>query len=63
MKEGVRRRESDEEVSGKEWSGRCTIAGFEDGGKQCGWPRGAGKGKTMDSPLDPPEGNTTLPTP
>lgn len=55
-------------MTGKELSERCTVGGFEDGGREprgqeCGWPQGAGKGKDMDSPLDPPERSTILTTP
>ena len=42
----------------------CYIAGFEDEGKgpqarKCRWPLEAGKGKEMESPLEPPEGTST----
>lgn len=33
VEEGVRRRESEGDVTGKELSERCTVAGFEDGGR------------------------------
>lgn len=43
------------------------LSGLEDGGgwpqtKKCGQPLETGKGKEMDSPLEPPERNAALPT-
>lgn len=40
----------------EEWSGRCNVDGFEDGGKrpqvkECRQYLEAGKGKDMDPPL------------
>lgn len=41
------------------------MAGCEDGNESrgCGWPLEAGKGKKMDSFLEPPEKKYILPTP
>lgn len=45
----------------------AVAAGFEDGGmgppvKECGQSLEARKGKVMDSPLEPPEGNNAAMT-
>lgn len=47
-------------------SERCNIATFEDGGKELQPQEKSlttGKGKEMDSPLQPPESRATLPIP
>lgn len=51
----------------EEWSERCYIPGFKDGGKmpqarECGWPLEAGKIKKVGFPLESPEGSMPLPT-
>lgn len=46
---------------------RVAIVGFEDGqgsaAKECGLPLTAGKVKKKDPSVEPPEWNTSLPTP
>lgn len=50
-------RESEGDVTTEEWSRRCNVAGFEDGGrgpqaKGCVCPLEAGKAKGTDSPTE-----------
>lgn len=51
----------------EEWSERYNVAGFEDGGKgwqakECGWSLEGRGVKEENSPLEPLERNTALPT-
>lgn len=53
------------DVTEEEWGERSNIAGFEDGRKgpraeEYRWPLEAEEGTEMESPLESPEGNTTL---
>lgn len=62
-----------EEVSGscdyrKAAREKCNIAVFDDGGrgpraKEGWWPLETGRGKEIDSTLEPSEGNAALPAP
>lgn len=62
------KREAEESVSEQHdvRKTQLAIAGFEKRkrpqAKECRQPRKAGKGKKMDSPLERPERNATLPT-
>lgn len=63
------KKEAEESVSAR-WNGRTiqlVIIGFEDGrgssAEEREQPREAGKGQRKDSPLEPPEMNTSLLSP
>ena len=47
----------------KEWSERCSVAGFEDRMGAISQGMWAGKSKEMDTPLEPPERNVAPLTP
>lgn len=49
----------------EQWSERCNVATFENGGRAVSQelsPLKAGRGSKMDVPLEPPEMNASQPT-